>query len=131
MKKDRAMEETILYDHHPAMFRNNPIGFILSIILCFLGIGLLILLIWWLKALGTTLTVSNKRITLRKGLLSKNINEIYNTDVRNIQIKQNVMQRIFGVGSIDISSSGQGTIEISAKGLPNPEKIKNIIDQYR
>ncbi|MBN2684103.1 MAG: PH domain-containing protein [Pontiellaceae bacterium] len=125
------MEETVLYQHHPAMFRNNPIGFILSFILCFLGIGLVILLVWRLKTLGTSLTVSNKRITLRQGLLSKNINEVYTVDVRNVQIKQNLFQRIFRVGSIDISSAGQGTIEISVKGVPNPEKIKNIIDQYR
>lgn len=126
------MAERELYKAHPAMFRSNPIGFILCIVLiAALGLGLLILLIWWVKILGKTLTVTDERTTLRKGILSKHINEVYHTDVRNVQIGQSFFQRIFDVATIGISSAGQSGLEIEINGIRQPQKIKGIIDQYR
>jgi len=126
------MPESILYQSHPSMFRNNPIGFILSILLIgAFGLGLLILLVWWLKVLGITLIVTDERVTLRKGILSKHTNEVYHTDIRNVQISQGLFQRMLGVGTIGISSAGHAGIEIQVAGLPKPQKIKDIIDQHR
>jgi len=126
------MEETTLYDEHPAMFRNHPFVFILCIVLiAAFGLGLIILLIWWAKTLGTRLTVTNSRITLRKGILSKYTNEVYHTDIRNVQIDQSLFQRIFDVGTIGFSTAGQDGIEITVAGIPHPESVRDIIDTYR
>lgn len=119
------------YESHPSMFKNNPLGFIISIFLCFFVIGFIILLIWWLNTLGTTLTVSNKRTVLRKGILSKRTTEVRHRDVRNIQISQGMFQRIFNVGTIGISSAGQSGVEVEATGMPDPNRVKQIIDKYR
>ncbi len=125
------MEEQVLYDERPAMFGSEPLGFILCIILIPVVIGAVILLIWWLRVLATRLIVTNERITLREGLLSKHINEVYHTDVRNVRISQSFMNRIFRVGNVGISSAGQGSIEISVNGIPEPERLKEIIDTHR
>ena len=126
------MDEQVLYESHPKMFKNNCIGFIFCVILISAyGLGIIILLIWWLRTLGIKLIASSERITLRKGILSKHTNEVYHTDVRNIQISQGLLQRFFNVGKIGISTAGQGGIEIEVQGMPYPQKIKTIIDQYR
>jgi uncharacterized membrane protein YdbT with pleckstrin-like domain len=125
------MEETVLYHSHPAMFKNRPFAFILCLILSLVGIGLIIFLIWWIKTKGTELTVTNERVSLRKGILSRFTNDVYLTDVRNVQIYQSFGQRIFGVGSVAISSAGNEGIEIQVSGLPDPDKIKSIIDTHR
>jgi len=131
-RKESGTGERILYDSHPSMFKNHPITFVLSIALIpVLGIGLVILLFWWLECVGTTLTVTNVRITLRKGILSKYTNEVYHTDVRNVQIGQTFFQRIFGVGAIGIFTAGSGGVEIAIGGMPNPGEVKNIVDQHR
>jgi uncharacterized membrane protein YdbT with pleckstrin-like domain len=125
------MEETILYHSHPAMFKNRPFSFILCLILSLVGVGLIIFLIWWIRTKGTELTVTNERVSLRKGILSKFTNDVYLTDIRNVQIYQSFGQRIFGVGSVAISSAGNEGIEIEVMGIPDPEKIKSIIDTHR
>ncbi len=126
------MEEQKLYEAHPSMFRNHPIWFVLSVVLILMyGLGLVILLIWWLQCLGTTLTITNERITLRKGILSKHTNEVYHTDVRNVQVSQSMLQRVFQVGKVGVATAGHGDVEIVASGMPDPQKVKNIIDQYR
>jgi uncharacterized membrane protein YdbT with pleckstrin-like domain len=126
------MSEKILYKDNPAMFRNRPILFLICCVLIFAyGLGFLILLIWWLQCWGTSLTVTEDRVSLRKGILSKYTNDVLIPDIRNVLVGQNVFQRIFGVGSIGISTAAQSGLEIEVVGLPNPQKIKAIIDEQR
>ena len=126
------MADPILYESHPAMFRNHPLGFILCVLLvAAFGLGLVIFLVWWLKCLGTTLTVTDQKTTLRTGLLSKNLNEVYHSDVRSIQVNQRFLQRLLGVGSVGISSAGQSSVEIVANGLPRPDQVRELIDAHR
>ncbi len=124
--------EGTLLQINPVMFRSNPVGFILSVILiAAAGAGLVILAIWWLKTKAAMLTVTNKRTIQRTGLISKKTTEVVHRDVRNIQIDQSVFQRLFGVGSIGISSAGQSGIEIEFTGVRDPDGIKALIDRYR
>jgi uncharacterized membrane protein YdbT with pleckstrin-like domain len=121
-------DENVLYEAHPAMFKSNPIVFILCIVTV---VGLIPLLFWYLKSRGTTLIVTDDQTTLRTGLLSKNTNDVFHENVRNIQVRQSFFQRIMSVGDIGISSAGQSGVEIEVKGIPDPERVKEIIDQHR
>lgn len=125
------MAETTIYSEHPSMFRNNPLGFILTIILCFVGVGLIILLVWWFKSRATLLTVTDERTILRKGIFSKSINEVWHQDVRNVQLNQSFWQRIFGTGTLQVSSAGQADVEIRIVGIPDPDEVKKVIDQHK
>ena len=124
-------QEVILYREHPAMFRNHPALYVLLVALCLVGVGLLLFLIWWLRTLATTLVVTNRKTTLRTGLLSKNTDDVFHKDVRNIQVRQTLFQRILGVGNIGISSAAQADMEIVVQGIPNPCRVKQIIETYR
>ena len=124
--------ERTIYAAHPAMFRNNPIGFCLCILLIpVYGLGLILLFFWWLDTLGTTLTVTECRSILRKGVLSKFTTEVFHEDIRNIQPKQSFFQRIFNVGHIGISSAGQAGIEIEVDGIPAPNEVKEMLYNAR
>jgi uncharacterized membrane protein YdbT with pleckstrin-like domain len=124
--------ETEVYKEHPAMFRNRPFSFALSILLiAAFGLGLVILLIWWLKACGTRLTITNRRTILEKGLLSRSSTEVLHAHIRNIQTYQSLFQRMMGVGKIGISSAGQDGIEIEVNGIIDPIGVKRLIDRYR
>lgn len=123
-------EETLL-EINPAMFRNRPLGFLLSVVLVAAGVGLVILGIWWLNTKAATLTVTNKRTIQRTGLFSKRTTEVLHRDVRNIEIDQSISQRMFGVGSIGIASAGQSGIEIQFAGIRDPDGVKALIDRYR
>ncbi|MEM9586135.1 MAG: PH domain-containing protein [Planctomycetota bacterium] len=123
-------EETLRHAS-PSMFRNHPIWFAVCCLLCLVIVGIPMLLIWFLEVKATRVTVTNKRTTLHKGLLSRSITEVWHRDVRNVQLSQSFLQRILGVGRIAISSAGQSGIEIDVSGLSNPDEIKSIIDRHR
>ena len=116
-----------LYSEHPVMFKNNPLGFILCLILIPVGgIGLLILLTWHLKNKASKLSVNNNEILFEKGLLSKERSEVNLTSVRTTKVKQSFFNRIFGVGTIEIYTAGDSP-EIIASGMPDPNKIRELI----
>jgi uncharacterized membrane protein YdbT with pleckstrin-like domain len=125
-------DEKVLYEAHPAMFRNHPVYFVLCVLLiAAFGLGLILLFVWWLQSQATTLTVTNEQTTLRKGILSKETNDVFHNNVRNIQIRQTPFQRIMNVGWIGISSAGQAGLEIEVNGIVDPERVKQIIDDHR
>ena len=96
------------------------------------GVCWLVLFVWWLNfSVARSLWISNKRTVERRGLLSRSINEVLHDHVRNIQVKQSFIQRVFRIGSVGISSAGQDGIEIFMKDLPRPDDIKRTIDLYR
>jgi uncharacterized membrane protein YdbT with pleckstrin-like domain len=123
--------EVVLYVGSPSMWRNRFLLFCICLFLCLFLVGFPILVIWWLETKCTTLTVTNQRTTLRRGILSKKINEVWHGDVRNIQLAQSLLQRLFDVGTISISSAGQSGVEIEVLGMFQPYKIKAAIDQNR
>lgn len=126
------MDNRILFEAHPAMFRNHPFKFTLCLLLiAAFGLGLVILICWRIKCLGTTLVVTDQKTTLRTGILSKNISEVFHSDVRSIQLNQSFWQRVFNVGSIGISSAGQAGVEIAVDGIPDPNGVREIIDEHR
>ena len=127
----KSPEEITLYEEHPAMFRNQPVGFVVTCLLCLVLVGFAIFFFWWLKCIGTKLTITNDRTILRRGILSKSVTEVWHQDVRNVQLDQTFFQRVFGVGRIGISSSGQSGVEIMVSGIPDPEQVKSLIDQHR
>ena len=113
------------------MFANHPIGFIVSVALCLAGVGIIIFMVWYIRCPGATLTITNEQTTLRKGLLSKFTNNSLHENVRNIIVQQTLLLHIFGVGSIRISSAGQSKIEIEVYGIPDPDWLKQIVDDRR
>ncbi len=120
-----------LYSEHPAMFKNNPLGFILSLLLIpAFGIGLLIFLSWHLQNKASKLTVTENDILYEKGLLSKERCEINIDSIRTTKIKQSFFNRIFGVGTIEIFTAGDNP-EVIAKGMPDPNKIRELIKTHQ
>lgn len=148
-------EEGELVRTHPAMFRAHPVRFGLFLLMVLAGgaalilalfdhtvvgrliqlsIGGLVVLIggfflikWWLEVRYTTLIVTTKRTILRKGIISRSTSEVQHEDVRNIQVDQNMYERVVGVGDLAVSSAGQDDLEIDIDGVPDPEQLAETI----
>lgn len=132
ISKGQHMTEETIYQTHPTMLRNHPVFFILSLLLVVVsGIGLLILLVWWLRCTNTTLIVTDERTILRKGVFSKQTTEVYHSDVSDVQVGQNRSQRLFRVGYVGIGSNSLSGMAIEISGIPLPETLGEIIDTLR
>lgn len=114
------------YSEHPSMFRNNPLGFILAILLIPVAIGILILLWWYLQCKSTKLEFNGNDLILEKGLLSKERMELDVRRIRSVNVYQSFFNRIFGVGKIAIFTAGDNP-EIEVAGLPRPHDLRELI----
>ena len=114
------------YSEHPAMFRNNPLGFILAILLIPVAIGILILMVWYIKCRSTRVEIIGDDLILEQGLLSKNRTELNIPSVRTVNVYQSFFNRIFGVGKVAIYTAGDQP-EIEVAGLPDPHRLRELV----
>ena len=77
------------------------------------------------------MTITNKKSIFKKGTFAITTSEIKHENIQNIQIYQTMTNRIFGVGKLSISSSGQSDFEIEIKGITDFEKVKLIIEEQQ
>lgn len=118
-----------IYKAHPVMFRAHPFGFILCVLLiAAFGIGLLILLIWYIKTQATVLTVTDNEIIYERGILSKDRLSVSLRHVRSVEVIQSLVNRIFGVGTIMILTAGDMP-EFTVSDFPDPHEVDEAISR--
>lgn len=123
------MPDQILYQAHPPMFRNSPIGFVVSILLIAVAIGIIILLVWYVKSRSEKLTITTDELRYEKGILSKAHSELRLASVRSVRVNQTLFQRMFGTGDIQIYTAGDAP-EVTVKGMPDPHQIRKLVGDH-
>ncbi|MEZ5828458.1 MAG: PH domain-containing protein [Hyphomicrobiales bacterium] len=123
------MAGNVVYEAHPAMFRAHPFWFILFVLLILaFGIGLLILLYWYIKTRATALTVTDHELLYERGILSKDRLSVSLRHIRSVEVKQSFMNRILSVGTIEVSTAGDEP-EFTVKDLPDPHEVREAISR--
>ena len=121
------MAGQVVYEAHPAMFRAHPFWFILFVLLiAAFGIGIILLLYWYIKTRATALTVTNSELMYERGILSKDRTSVSLKHVRSVSIAQGFVDRILGVGTIQISTAGDEP-EFTIADMPDPYVIQEAI----
>ena len=116
-----------IYEAHPAMFRAHPFWFILCVLLiAAFGIGIIILLYWYIKTRATALTVTDQELMYERGILSKERTSVSLKHIRSVNIAQGFVNRIMGVGTVQISTAGDEP-EFTIADMPDPYVIQEAI----
>lgn len=123
--------EKILYRSYPRMFRDQPLRFMLYLLLAPIGVGLYFLIRWWIKNYDTRLTLTDSLVIFERGILNTKTTEVRMVDIRSVEIDRTFIERILGTGTIRISSAASDGYEIEITAMPNPRKIRRTIDERR
>jgi uncharacterized membrane protein YdbT with pleckstrin-like domain len=91
------------------------------------GFGLLFILYALLDRNTKVYTLTNKRVISKAGIISRQINEVGTKDIRNINVKQGILGRMFSIGAVEIASAGTAGIEISFVGIKDPMRARDLI----
>ena len=119
----------VLYQSNPPMFRNNPVWFVISILLIpVFGIGIIILIAWYISTKAQTLTVTSEDLLYERGILSKSRSELRLSSIRSVRVHQSLFQRMFGTGDIEIFTAGD-TPEVTATGMPDPNRVRELVSE--
>lgn len=91
-------------------------------------IAVLILIVAAINVLTSEYFISNKRIYIKRGLISRIMNDIKIEWVTNIFVRQGIFGRILNYGDIGISSPGEVGGAVGFAGVSDPMKVKAIIE---
>ena len=75
----------------------------------------------------TKYSLSEDRIFLEKGFFNLKSEEVLLYRVRDIELKMNLWQRIFGTGSICVSSSDVSAPHLDIENVKSPRQVKELI----
>lgn len=101
---------------------------VIWIILGFLTMGLtwVIALYEFLRLKFLEQGVTNKRVILKTGILSRKTEEMKLKSIETVEINQGLLGRIFGFGTIKIT--GRGISSLIFKGIDDPMSVKRQIE---
>jgi membrane protein YdbS with pleckstrin-like domain len=92
-------------------------------------IGLLWILIRYLRWISTVYAVTTRRVILQRGILGKDFDEIPVQQVRGVDVHQSFGQRILGYGVVRVSSEGGSRVgNEDWRGIPKPFKFQKVIE---
>jgi uncharacterized membrane protein YdbT with pleckstrin-like domain len=76
---------------------------------------------------NTYYRVTNQRIVIETGILSKSLEEIDMRSVDDIEFHQTFLERIFGIGHVFIVSTDKVVPRLALRGIHDPRKTRELI----
>ena len=75
--------------------------------------------------------VADRRITSVKGIIGRQSRSINVSDLRNVNVNQNFVQRLLGIGDIEFSSSGSEGAEVVFANVKKPTVLADAVQEER
>jgi uncharacterized membrane protein YdbT with pleckstrin-like domain len=139
--------ETVIFEGHPSW--RSTLGFYLK----GLGISLLIGAVGWfalshaggagiaagafaivvvlglVKRMATTYVISNQRLHIRRGIVSRHTQESRLDRVQNVNTNQSILQRLLRVGTVDFDTAGTEDSDFSFVGVASPADVVTDVNR--
>jgi uncharacterized membrane protein YdbT with pleckstrin-like domain len=91
-------------------------------------IGLTVL-IGFVKRLATTYTITNRRLNIKRGIVSREIQETRLERVQNVNYRQSVFQRLMQIGDVDFDTAASDDYNFIFAGVADPGEVVHRVDQ--
>lgn len=126
-RKKAASAEGVIWEGHPSGLYYMGQYIMGALLLPVLGLGLFIIIAAILDRNARVYTLTNKRVSLKWGILSRHTNEVGTGDIRSIGLNQGMLERMFGLGTVHVASAGTEGVEVYFAGVKNPGEVQQMI----
>ena len=89
----------------------------------------LTLLIGFIKRVTTTYTITDRRLNIKRGIISREVQQTRLERVQNVNYNQTLSQRLLQVGDVDFDTAGSGDYDFSFDGVADPEEVVKKVDE--
>lgn len=89
--------------------------------------SLWLLLVVLYRHYAWTYTIRDGSIESRRGIIGRDVQSIRVEDLRNVNVHQSIVQRLFKVGDVEFSSAGGAGVEVTFRGVPDPLAVKALV----
>ncbi len=101
-------------------------GTVFLIVLVIVGITVLA---GFLKRVATTYTITNRRLNIKRGIVSREIQETRLERVQNVNYQQSVYQRLMQIGDVDFDTAAGDDYNFVFAGVADPGDVVHRVDQ--
>jgi uncharacterized membrane protein YdbT with pleckstrin-like domain len=99
------------------------------VLVAVLAVFVLVLLTGVLRRMRTTYTITNRRLTIDFGLVSREMHETRLERVQNVRSRQTMLQRVLGVGTVDFDTAAGAAYDFAFHGVEDPTRIVRTVDR--
>ena len=90
----------------------------------------ILLLVGWLKRISTKYAITDRRLRIQRGIISRNVEEARLERVQNVNVRQSVIERMLQVGTVDFdTASNRADDTFQFRGIADPNEITRLVDQ--
>jgi uncharacterized membrane protein YdbT with pleckstrin-like domain len=151
---DSARGETVFFHGHPSWLSMTPflVRWLLASLLLGIAAGiasivadgreqiswviLAVLAVWLLtfcrgqlRRLRVTYRITSRRLAIETGLISRDRRETRLEAIQDISVRQTLLQRALGVGTVDFETAGEWDADFRFRGVDDPRRIVRAVDR--
>ncbi len=83
----------------------------------------------FLRRVATTYTITDRRLNIKRGMVSREIQETRLERVQNVNYRQSVYQRIMQIGDVDFDTAATDDYDFVFVGVADPEQVVQAVDK--
>jgi uncharacterized membrane protein YdbT with pleckstrin-like domain len=139
--------EQVVYEGHPTWrallaFYVSSVGgaIVVGVVVALVasvGVGILVgaallglaLLVGFVRRMATVYMVSTQRLYIRRGILSKRVQQTRIDRVQNVNTDQSLLDRILRVGKVDFDTAGTDDSDFVFVGISHPDRVVAAVDR--
>jgi uncharacterized membrane protein YdbT with pleckstrin-like domain len=107
-----------------ALIASSATGVLVGVVLL-----ALVIVVGFFRRMTTTYMVSTQRLYIRRGLLSKRVQQTRIDRVQNVNTNQRLRDRILRVGTVDFDTAGSDDSDFTFVGIADPGDVVAAVDQ--
>jgi uncharacterized membrane protein YdbT with pleckstrin-like domain len=86
------------------------------------------ILVGFIKRVATSYTITNRRLHIKRGIVSRTIQETRLERVQNVNYSQSVLQRMLQVGDVDFDTAAGDDYNFVFAGVSEPADVVHMVD---
>jgi uncharacterized membrane protein YdbT with pleckstrin-like domain len=87
------------------------------------------LAVGFVKRVATVYTITSRRLNIKRGIVSREIQETRLERVQNVNYRQTVYQRLMQIGDVDFDTAATDDYNFVFAGVADPAEVVHRVDQ--
>jgi uncharacterized membrane protein YdbT with pleckstrin-like domain len=97
-------------------------------IVALVGVALTVL-VGFVKRIATDYVITDRRLHIKRGIISRTIQETRLVRVQNVNYNQSVFQRLLQIGDVDFDTAAGDDYNFVFSGVAQPEDVVHRVDR--
>jgi uncharacterized membrane protein YdbT with pleckstrin-like domain len=90
---------------------------------------LVLVLIGQIRRIGTTYSITNQRLTIQTGILSRDVHQTRLERIQNVNSSQSLFERLLRIGTVEFDTAGESQFDFAFRGVGHPGQIVRTVDR--